>query len=107
MMKPIRILTFLLKKRKGSDLSLEGYLLSKNFVIHDVKDKGKTIIYVRNMETVMVRNNRVVDGLKLGFVIYDINGVVLINIKFIPNSITLFDVMMKQAVINNDLINIK
>ena len=91
------------KKNKVAQSNLGSYLLSKNYVIHDVKDGGKTVVYVNNMKTVLIRENREVEGLKLGAVIFDIGGSILINIKFIPSSITLFELMIKQAVANYEL----
>jgi hypothetical protein len=91
------------KKKSGEQLSLEGYLLSKNYIIHDVKNNGKTVVYNSNMKTVVVIQKEVVEGVQLGSVSFDVNGDVLLNLNFIPNSLTMFDGMLRQAIRNKEL----
>ena len=85
------------EKKNGIEQSIEGYLLSKNYIIHDIKNNGKSVVYNNNMKTIIVHQNGVVGSVKLGSILFDINGDVLMKLKFIPNSLTMFDVMLKQA----------
>lgn len=84
---------------------LENHILSKQFVIHDITNEGKTIIYNKDFQTIIVNTNGEKEGRELGTVVFDIGGKVMFNIGFIPNSFTLFDFMIAEAIKSNQLNN--
>lgn len=86
---------------KDSRKCLESYLLSNHFIIHDVKNEGKTIVYVKNMQTVVIHKSPTKDGDKNGSISFNIGGEELFTISFIPTNTILLEFLMKEAINNN------
>jgi thiamine pyrophosphokinase len=91
------------KENRKNRQSLESFLLSKDFIIHDVKNKGNTVVYNKNMKTVIIHHTGEKNGVKTGNLKYDIGGEEQFNINFIPTSVMIFECLLKEAnKINNN-----
>lgn len=85
----------LIKKREP--MSINDFLLKKNYIVHDIKDGGKTTIYNKNLYTVLVAIGEKKNNVVSGRVLFEIGGAERFSLSFIP-SVTIFEIMLKHSI---------